>query len=124
MKKQVHKSDDGKAKARPRIKASSQVLHPTLQLQQLVGNKAVTSMIQREKSRRPRLEASNATTSIVQRENEGKDYSQDIDALFALGKVFQSRGLKNRGRGLKNRAMINANRDAIVNHSQGGGHRI
>jgi len=124
MKKQVHKSDDGKAKARPRIKARSQVLHPTLQLQQLVGNKVVTSMIQREKSRRPRLEASNATTSIVQRENEGKDYSQDIENLYAIGKVFQTRGLKNREMINQHASVIKANRDAIVNHSQGGGHRI
>ena len=49
MKSQDHRStaDDGKAKTRPGIKTSPQVTHPILQLQQLVGNKAVTSMIQR-----------------------------------------------------------------------------
>ena len=47
MKKQVHKTDDGKAKARPGIKANSQIAHPILHLQRMVGNKAVTNLIQR-----------------------------------------------------------------------------
>jgi len=76
MKKQVHKSDDGKAKARPRIKASSQVLHPTLQLQQLVGNKAVTKMIQRHPDEftmenKARIEHNSGQISSLQTEVAG-----------------------------------------------------
>ena len=49
MKSQDHKSNtvDGKAKVKPGIKTSPQVTYPILQLQQMVGNKAVTKMIQR-----------------------------------------------------------------------------
>lgn len=59
MKIQDHKSttDNGKAKTRPGIKTSPQVKHPILQLQQLVGNKTVTNMIQRNQASWIRLDA-------------------------------------------------------------------
>ena len=48
MKSQDHKTaNQDKAKVKPDIRTRPQVTHPILQLQQLVGNKAVTNMIQR-----------------------------------------------------------------------------
>ena len=48
MKSQGRKpANEDKAKVKPGIKTSPKVTHPILQLQQLVGNKAVTRMIQR-----------------------------------------------------------------------------
>ncbi len=48
MKSQDHKAaNENKAKVRPGIKSSPQVKHPILQLQQLVGNKTTTRLIQR-----------------------------------------------------------------------------
>jgi len=57
MKSQDHKpANQDKAKVKPGIKASPQVTHPILQLQQLVGNKAVTNMIQRHEASHVRLD--------------------------------------------------------------------
>ena len=49
MKSQDHKSttDDGRVKSKPGLKTNFQMTHPVLQLQQMVGNKAVANMIQR-----------------------------------------------------------------------------
>ena len=49
MKSQDHKStaEDGKHKTRPGIKIDPQVTHPILQIQQVVGNKTTTRLIQR-----------------------------------------------------------------------------
>ena len=48
MKSQDHKvANEDKSKVKPGIKSSPQVTHPILHLQQLVGNKATTRLIQR-----------------------------------------------------------------------------
>lgn len=47
MKARAHKSNEGKDKDRPGKKIRPQVAHPLSQLQQIVGNKTVTNMIQR-----------------------------------------------------------------------------
>lgn len=73
MKSQDHKSatNDGKAKAQPRIETSPQFQHPILCLQQMVGNKAVTNIIQQHVPTRlktvQQVIQQNANVSTVQR---------------------------------------------------------
>ena len=105
MKKQVHKTDDGMAKARPRIKTSSKVSHPILQLQQIVGNKAVTNMLQRH----PNDGASNVRSSTI-RFNESR-----IDKM-----VHKNATLKGRVDLLE--GVVKAQTGRMNRHVQGGGH--
>ncbi|GMQ77731.1 MAG: hypothetical protein BMS9Abin02_0219 [Anaerolineae bacterium] len=53
MKSRVEKPDkEGQANPRPGIKTSPQVMHPIIQLQQPIGNKAVVNKIRRQETER------------------------------------------------------------------------
>ncbi len=77
MKSTDHKPvNEGRIKRRPGIKVNPTVSHPVLQLQQLVGNKAVTKMIQRHPDEftmenKARIEHNSGQISSLQTEVAG-----------------------------------------------------
>ena len=89
MKGQDHKAaNEDKARVKPGIKSSPQVTHHILHLQQILGNNAVTSMIQRHEVSHVKLDVDIADMIV--------DSAMVRHARAGVGQGSSSRGVPGR----------------------------